>query len=255
MTIRMFADATGCAIYEEAPGGGIDPLDPNDPMNRPFLNPMGWVDNILFHSDFNYYGVVASAMSVTITHPAVAGKTTSRPYSPVSYTGQSVATSHLLLNHNLGYVPLFFVATGGQMIPHGTPTQVAGSAYRMVSAYATATQIRLRDLGISTAAALPSVSRTYQVLVFRSTAKVPGLKSLDLSPGAAVFGQGKFQQAQAHLRALLSGDTPFAVPLGRTAAIRNGSLRVRSANGSIIDVGPFNGTLPSPGFINVTAEV
>jgi hypothetical protein len=254
MTIRMFADATGCAIFEEAPGGG-DPLNPTSLMNRPFLNPMSWVANILFHSEFNYYGVVASTLSVTITHPAVAGVTTARPYTPVNYVGQSVVYDHLLLNHNEGVVPLFFVAYGGQMLPHGTPTQIEAGGYRMVSAYATATQIRLRDLGVSSASTLPAASRTYQVLVFRSTAKDPALKQLDLSPGAAVLGQGKFQQSQAHLRALLSGDTPFAVAKDRTAAIRNGSLRARFSNGGIVDVGPFNGSLPAPGFINVTAGV
>lgn len=254
MTIRMFADATGCAIYVEAPGGG-DPLDPNSLRNRPFKAPMSWVANILFHSEFNYYGVVAKTLGVTVAHAAVPGLTLSRPYSPVTNTGQVVTRDYLLLQHDLGYVPLFFCAYNGQMIPHGTPIQIYAGGGRLVSAYATATQIRLRDLGLSTASDVPAINLNYQVLVFRSTAKDPSLKQLDLSPGAAVMGQGKFQQSQGHLRDILSGDTPFSVALGRTAAIRNGALRVRTPNGSIIDVGPFNGSLPAPAVINVTAGV
>lgn len=252
MSVRLFADATGCAIFEEAPGGG-DPLNKNSQRNRPFVNPMSWIGNILFHSDFNYYGIAAQTLGVSISHAAVAGVTTLRPYTPVSYVGQSVTTTHNLLNHNLGYVPLFFVAYDGQMIPHGTFTQTISGGGRLVSAYATTSQIRLRELGLSTASTLPAVSRTYQVLVFRNIQADPTMKPLELKPGSAVFGQGKFQQNQAHLRATQSGDTPFSIALGRTAAIRNGGLRVISPNGTVITIGSFNGTLPTPGIINVTA--
>src|SRR5690606_10520714 len=107
----------------------------------------------LFHSDFDYYGAVAWDMSRVISHPSVSGLSYQvSPYEPASaqYFGRSSVTTHALITHNLGYVPKFFVAYDGQMIPHGTPIQTdSGNRARFVSAYATTTQIRLKDIGIS----------------------------------------------------------------------------------------------------------
>lgn len=256
MSVRLYADELRCAIYEEAPGGG-DPLNPSSQMNRPVVAPLSWLDNIYFHSDLNYYPTVIDGVT-SISHPSVAGRTVTVGqdiYLSQLYTGQSQTFDHLLIQHNLGYVPLFFVAYDGKMIPHGMPVQSASGGVRLVSAYATSTQIRLREFATSSASPLPAVNRNYQVLVFRSNAVDPALPMLRIEPGDVVFGQGRFRANTPHLRATGPGDSLYAQARDRTAAVRNGSFRAYPPNGSAVNLGPFNGTLPAPGFINVTAGV
>lgn len=256
MSVRLYADGFRCAIYEEAPGGG-DPLDPTSLMNRPVVSPLSWLDNVYFHSDLNYYPVAASG-TTTVSHPSVAGKTQTvgdDAYLSQLYYGQSQTFDHNLITHGLGYVPLFFVAYDGKMIPHGMPVQSASGGVRLVSAYATATEIRLREFATSSATDLPTVSRNYQVLVFRNNVPNPSLPMFLAQPGDVVFGQGKFRGNTPHLRATGPGDSIFAQARGRTAAIRNGSFRAYPPNGSPVDLGTFTGSLPAPSFINVTAGV
>lgn len=221
----------------------------------PYKNPQVNASLVLFHSDFDYYGAVAWNMNRVINHPSVSGLSYKvSPYEPASaeYYGRSSITTHALITHNLGYVPKFFVAYSGQMIPHGTPIQTeSGNRARFVSAYATATQIRLKDIGISSASALSSVSRTYQVIVFRDSVADMALPLLRLSPDDVVMGQGKFRTQWPHLRAVGAGDSPFAQATGRTAAIRNGGIRIRTPSGGAVDFGPFNGSISAPTFINV----
>lgn len=254
--VLLYADEYRCAIYRPASGGGAQD-NPNSPMNRPVLNPLAWLDNILFHSSLGYYGVIAHGTR-TVSHPAVAGRTVTvgdDAYLSQLYYGQTQAFDHLLLQHNLGYVPRFFVAYDGKMIPHGMPVQSASGGVRLVCAYATATQIRLREIATSSASALPAVSRSYQVMAFRANTVDPALPMLKIEPGDVVFGQGRFRANMPHLRATAAGDSVFAQAKSRTAAVRNGAFRAYPPNGAAVNLGPFNGTLPAPSFINVTAGV
>lgn len=256
MSVRFYADEIRCAIYEEAPGGG-DPLNPNSQMNRPIISPLSWLDNVYFHSDLGYYPVAANT-TTTISHPSVAGRTVtvgSDAYLSQLYYGQSLTFDHLLLTHGLGYVPRFFVAYDGKMIPHGMPVQSASGGVRLVSAYATTTQIRLREFATSSASTLPAVTRSYQVLAFRNNIVDPSLPMLRIEPGDVVFGQGKFRANEPHLRATGPGDSLFAQAQNRTAGIRNGSFRAYPPNGSPVDLGNFTGSFAAPTYINVTAGV
>lgn len=257
MSKRFYADASRVVIYEEAPGGG-DPIDPNSLMNRPVVAPLSWLPNVYFHSDLGYYGVEVQGTTV-ISHSSVAGRTVTVGadiYLSQLYYGQSQSFDHLLINHNLGYVPKFFVAYDSKMIPHGMPVQADGSGgVRLVSAYATATQIRLREFATSSSVALPAAVRSYQVLVFRANVPNPALDMLKIEPGDVIFGQGKFRANNPHLRATGPGDSLFAQAKTRTAAVRNGGFRAYPPNGSPVDLGPFAGSLAAPDFINVTAGV
>lgn len=263
MSVRFYSDAIRCAIFEEAPGGG-DPLNPNSAMNRPILAPMSWLPNIRFHSELNYYGIAAKNMNAVINHAAVAGMVRNAGdnggdagNSIVSYFGQGITRTHLLLTHNLGYVPRFFCVYNNRMLPQGIPIQNQDNGrVRFVTAYATTTQIRLFEIGYSTNNALAAATRTYQVMAFRTPAKDPALQMLDMSPGSVVFGQGKFRATEPHLRAYNSqGDTAFAIARGRTAAIGNGGIRAYTPNGGFIDFNGYSGNLTAPAFINVSAGV
>lgn len=251
MSIRFYADEFRAAIYEEAPGGG-DPLDPNSLMNRPILNPSAWVANVFFHSNFDYYSTVVFQPSVTVAHPAVGSPSTYiTPF--ITINGTISQTTHPLVTHGLGYVPRFFVVYQGRMIPHGTPSQVvSNTVVRFVSAYATTSEIRLFETGITGSVGLPAINLNYGVMVFRNSAADPLLDRLRIEPGNVVFGQGKFSMQWPHLRAVASGESPFAQALGRTAAIDNGAVRVWEPNGGPIDFGVYQGSFVSgPGFVNL----
>lgn len=254
MTVRLFADTTGCAIYDEAPGGG-DPLDPNSLMNRPFVSPQSWIDSIYFHSDFAYYGVVAKDMAKVISHAAVAGATTGLP--GVLLYGQVVATSHLLLTHGLGYVPKFQVASGGVLLPEGIPIQVgAGGQARFVTPYATATEIRLYEQGYSSDTALVAASITYQAIAFRSSVADPAFPQLNIDPTATgvSFGKGKFRIDEEHLRIAGGSDTPFSISLGRNVDINSGGIRSvpGGVGGPVIDFGGYAGSFAGSPAVQLT---
>jgi hypothetical protein len=261
MTVRLYADELRCAIYDEAPGGG-DPIDPLSLMNRPVVSPLSWLSNIYFHSDLDYYGIAVKNLSVSISHAAIAGMVRTAAggnqevSAAVTFGGQTVETNHLLVNHGLGYVPKFFCIYDNRLIPHGTPVQDSGFGLkRFVTAYATSTQIRLHEVGYSSASTLPAVSRTYQVIVFREPSADPTEKQLDLYAGGADFGRGKFRGAEPHLRADGLGDVLWPIATGPTAGVRNGGLRVWVPNGSFVDFGPYNGSLGAPSYINTSAGV
>ena len=253
MSIRLYSDATRCAIYEEASGGG-DPLDPNSQMNRPVINPTAWLPNVYFHSDLDYYGIAAQA-TVSISHASIAGQTNPTE-GAVQFLGQAVSTNHLLVTHGLGYVPRFFCIYNGRLIPHGTPVQDAGSGKkRYVTAYATTTQIRLFEVGYSDNTSLPAVSRNYQIIAFRDPTVNPTNTALNIEPGQADFGFGHFRGSEPHLRADGAGDVQWPIATRRTAAIRNGGLRVYQPNGTFVDLMDFTGSLAAPTYITTSAGV
>lgn len=260
MVKRLYADSFRCAIYDEAPGGG-DPNDPNSLMNRPVVSPSSWLSYIYFHSDLNYYGVVASTLGTTLTHPFIptatrlAGGGTGEASGVVNFLGQQGVSDDPILTHNLGYIPNFYGITAGSFVPNGTIIQSEAGGSRFSCMYATTTQIRVRTFGYSNANNLSAYSVTYGAIVFRDVAPISSEMMLDLQPGRVVFGQGKFISSNPHLRVVGSGDSPFAIATDRTAGIRNGGVRAWLPNGSVRDWGAFNGSVPSPSFINITAGV
>lgn len=255
MSIRLYADQLRCAIYEEAPGGG-DALDPNSLMNRPVISPVAWLDNIYFHSDFDYYGTFIYQPSILVDHPVIPGIVTNITTFR-TFEGQAVRNDHLLVQHNLGYVPNFFVIYNGRMIPHGTPVQSVDSGrQRFVTAYATTTQIRLSEVGYSNANSLAQISINYGVMVFANPNVNPAIETFLAEPGNVIFGKGKFRMEWPHLRVVGSGDSPFAQATSATAGIGNGGIRVWPPNDSAIDFNNYSGSFSSPpAFINVSAGV
>jgi hypothetical protein len=217
----------------------------------PYKNPVANIALVIFHSDLNYYGVVAKDLARVINHAAVAGATENIGGTGIIVTGLQVETEHVLITHNLGYPPLFFVAYGGQMIPHGIPIQIESGGQRYVIAHATETQIILREVGFSTDVALPAASRTYQVIVFRDLAAVAALPMFQLKPGVGIFGKGKFQLGENHLRQVGAGESPFALQQDVCAAVGNGGLGIRQPDGTPLTIGTFSGTIPNPTVINV----
>lgn len=250
MSKRFYADETRVVIYEEAPGGG-DPIDPNSLMNRPIISPMSWLPNVFFHSDFDYYNTFI-ATTVSLSHPSRAAGS-SNPTPNVARNSLLYVSDYALLTHGLGYVPKFYAAIGGKMMPNTYPIQIDGTgAFRYVCVYATATQIRVYETAqTSNVQSLSAATFNYQILIFAESNVDPSMDLLEIEPGAVNFGQGKFRDDRPPMRIAAVGETPFAQAETRTTAIRNGSTRSYLPNSGYVDAGPFNGSLPAPSFVNV----
>ncbi len=253
-TVLMTDPATGrVAIFDEAPGGG-DPADPNALRNRPLNSPAAWLAKVFFHSDFDYYEVVAGPTNVAITHPTVAGKTTETATLPkLVHYGQTVVTHHTLLAHGLGYVPSYMVITGSMLLPPCTRIQADGagtlsSRSRWVTPYATTSAIRLMDVGHSSDVALAAMAATYGVVVFKQPAFSNNyLFDFDPASGRVRLGKGKFDSAVRRLRlAGAAGDSPYDIPLGPTIDIANGRTRVVLPDGSVLSESGYDGGFAGP---------
>ncbi len=241
------------AIFEKPPSG--------DPM-APFDDPVGNLQYVKFHSDLQYLSNQITAGPIDITHTLLAGATgtgitvgngsQNTNAAPVA-SGQIRQSSIALYTHGLGYVPLFQVINNNRIVSPGLVIQNPTSQFRMISAYATTTQIFLYELAISSASDLPSWDETYYINIFRNPEADPLLPTLHIQESGMVLAKGKVTDAHRPLRRMGSDDlTPFYLPIGRTVDIKNGAIRNISALAGIKDFGLYTGGFTSSEAIRVT---
>lgn len=259
MTEIFMADrASGkCSIFTEASGGG-DVSDPSSNRNRPLLDPVNWLQNIKFHSDFDYYQVAIGPTNVTVTHPTING-TSVTIVNTAGYTftrqGQVVITDIDLVTHGLGYIPKYMVAYNDSLIGPGSLIQVDTNKIRTIAPYATTNKIILRDTGISSNTNLSSISRDYSVLVFREPeVDSDSLFEFDQSTGEVILGRGKFKSNLKMLRQAEPGDSPFDISLGRTIDIKNGGMKIVLADGTTFTESNYDGSFTGSPSIQCAVE-
>ena len=243
----------GKMVIWEKPGAG-------DPM-APFDDPVEHFDLIRFCSDFQYFSSALRVNGISVAHSSVAGVTGSGYSAPGASggssgpiaNGQVVTTNKLLYTHSLGYVPQFIVLYNGAIVAGGTVVQMTADKRkaRKLSAYATTTEIRLRDIGISSTDALPAASISYDLIIFRDPAKVPGAPLFQASPAAVTLGYGRLTSEQRPLRRAVGAEPSFYLPRTRIADIRNGAYRTITPSGPQ-DVGTYNGSFFSADYLKVT---
>lgn len=250
MTVVLMADTeTGrVALYDEASGGG-DPQNPNSARNAPLNSPLSHLDKIYFHSDFDYMEV-SLLTTVVINHAGYPAA------SPPSFNGGGTAmggnsgfssnsgfavgshtANHLLATHGLGYIPRFKVAVNNQMLPPGFPVQSnAGGAVRAVSAYATTSQIRLREFGTAGSNAMAAQSSTYTVMVFGAQPSPSNNRLIDFNPSTGVLelGLGRWRSDRRYLQ-VVPGGSPFGLLMGRNVDLANGAARAVLPSGGFVD--------------------
>lgn len=234
-----------------------------DPM-APFDNPLAHMDKIKFHSDLQYLSS-SIVQDVSISHTSLAGVAgtgyalgnaggsagTSQPITD----GQLRVTSIPLLTHDLGYVPLVYVIYGNQLVSPGLTVQSLSDRWRGISVYATTTQVFVREVAISSREALPAVSRSYRVIVFREPTEIAGEPTFQVKPSANLFGLGRGKVTQNHrpIRRVASGaDYSFYIPVDRIADIRNGALRIINPDGEVVTLGQYNGAFNQTETIKVS---
>ena len=170
MAVRLFARGSDGVVA--ITNGGVSGATLTDYLNKPLKN----VDNIYFHSNFDYMSLSAK-FSTTITFSA-------RPASQVTVTynkgkdtyQQQVPDSgyvrHDLGTHNLGYTP-FATATRGTASTQVTPTfplQENGAALRFINIEMDTTKIYVYESWVTFTDALSSVTENFDVWVFRNPA-------------------------------------------------------------------------------------
>lgn len=235
MPVFMTRTNGKCALFDEAVGGGAF-NDPAAPRNAPLLNPAAYLANIYFHSDLDYLEV-AFDEEVRIAHASSGAAPPLdaedlQVQSQVKFRG-GAATS-LLLTHNLGYIPDCLVAVGTNAVWPGMPIQTAADGRgRYAVVYATATQIRLHTYVSAGDQALPAITLTYRVIVFKQppTVLTNILFEADGPTKRVRMGRGKFDSDRKYLQ-VVAGGSPFGLSGGRPGDTENGAVIMYRPNGS-----------------------
>lgn len=262
--LRGFPNENIVAVFDEpTSSGAIDNF--NAPRNAPARLPGANIASVHWHIDFFQYELAMPIQSVTVSHAALAGR--EHFWGPqdvfwirdpvytsgISYgvPGRTALAQHTLVTHNLGYVPLAFVAYGGRMLMPGVAVQVASEGRnRFVSPYITSSIVGLREVYNSSANALGAVSRTYQVIVFR-VPEVEGARALFGREGSnVVLGRGKIDTSKQYLRRTGAGDSPFDIDRGPTVDINSGRTRIVTGGTTTTEAG-YAGSFTGPDYIAV----
>lgn len=170
MSVRLFARGSDGVVA--ITNGGVTEATMADYLDKPFKN----VSNIHFHSDFDYMSLAAK-FSTTITFQARASSSVTVEYNKGKDTYQqqvpdSGSVRHDLGTHSLGYTP-FATATRGSVGSQVTPTfplQENGAALRFINVEMDTVKIYIYEYWVTFTDALPSVSETFDVWVFRNPA-------------------------------------------------------------------------------------
>lgn len=259
MPIRGFPTQGIVACFNEPDtGGSIE--DFNASRNAPARDPGSYISYVQWHINFFQYELAYPVQTVNINHPGIAG---SQKYwgpadqfwmgsptytSSISYRvpGQTLSTDHALFYHNLGYVPLAFVAYNGNMLMPGVAVQIESDGRsRFVSPYINTSFVGLREVYNSSIDGMGGVTRTYQIMVFKVPA-AEAQRALFGNEGAnVILGRGKIDTSKQYLRRVGSGDTPFDIDRGPTVDINSGRTRIVSGGDYITESGyggSFNGS-------------
>jgi hypothetical protein len=261
---RGFPDANVVAIFDEPNQiGSIDDIDA--PRNSPAKSPHLHMGSVYWHVDFFQYELAQAIQTVSVSHSSLAGAVkywgpvneywiSSPVYtSAISYEvpGQVQEQTRTLVTHNLGYVPPYFIAYDNKLITSGVFVQSESDGRsRFVSPFATTTTIGLKEVMTASKAALPAVSRSYTVVIFRVPTVVAGAPLFGRHGDGIVIGRGKIDTSKNYFRRVVSSGTPFSLNQGRTIDISNGRTRVVSGGVATTEPG-YNGSFSGPGFVSV----
>lgn len=250
--IRAYPAYGVIACYDENGTGG-DRFDFNAARNAPAKSPSAYLDSVYWHSDFFPFELSAGPVETVVNHAAVATSSYSFgiPGSvELNTQGNVVAADHLLYAHGLGIVPEFFVSLNGSMLTNGTVAQVTAAGIRFVCAYATTSQIRLREVAAIGASTLAAASLTYTTLVFNAPAADPAKPLASLSAGTVELGRGKISSARKRLRQVLPAESSFDFDLGPTVGVRNGGVK-QVTGGNVLADSWYSGGFSGPSYVPV----
>lgn len=260
--LRGFPVQGVVACFDE-PNQVGDWWDIDAPRNAPAKNPGAHLAAVYWHSEFFQYELAMPIQTVSVDHPALAGRQIHWGYDLVYngfnpdagggylVPGQVAVADHALVDHGLGYEPLAFVAYDGRMLMPGVAVQTASAGRsRFVAPYATTSVVGLREVYNSSSSGLDAVNRSYQVMVFRVPLVDAGLPLFANSSGEVVIGRGKVSTGNAYARKVGAGATPFSMDQGRTVDLNNGRARI-ATGGVVTTEAGYGGSFVAPPFVPV----
>lgn len=228
--VKLTPSAT--AVWVKPGAGDVD---------APFDTPVSNLDKVIFHSDLDYFEVLArTSSSVTVNHPAVAH--TEIPESGGGFqwvqgpNANEYFGTYNLFAHGLGSRPDYFIVVqDGQVLPPGMVVQGDGNGNRRyVTTYATSTHIVLHERVQTRTGTLAAVSRDYDVMVLGVTS--PSLtEETILKPDSAKLGKGIIDRTRRYLRAADGSETAYYLTNGKTADLNHGVARVVTPDGTTFD--------------------
>ncbi len=253
-----FASHDAVALFKEASASGVQ-TNWWSVRNSPIRVPGSNLSNVYFHSDFDYYELARPKATITVSHtsvPVYISPDIGIPGLVIKLTGQTRLNDIPIFTHGLGYVPRYMVAFGGAVLTNGTLVQDVGTdgRTRIISAFADANKIYLRELARSTATALPAVSKTYEVMVFKHPTKDPSKPLFSFDGSVVQIGRGAVSSDKNYLRRVLPAESSFDIDRGPTMDIANGSIRVVSG-GNVYSEPHYTGSFVGPAFIPVGGVV
>lgn len=254
---RFFANGVIASFEEPNQIGEIYDFDA--PRNAPAKDPGGHMSALEFHSECDYFELV-DHYPVNVSHAALAGATITNTHGDITVTvyGNVAIRTHVLVSHNLGYIPKYWIAYNGSILCNGTTVhrQDASSSIgrgRRVSHYATTTQILLREIVFSNANAIAATSRNYLVKIFRTPVANPELPPWSLDPEKVQFARGKIRSDRAYLREVLPAESSFDADLVPVMDINHGGVRVTSGGNTYQD-GPYAGSHTGGDFVALASD-
>lgn len=225
----------------------------------PYKRPADFMDLVLFCSDWDYYAEHSRTL-VSLTHQNVPGLTVTDGLGfgggAAVYVGQTLQEQQVLVTHNLGYPPRFWIAQDDRVLPSGMNVQNLSDRARFMSFYATATQIVAVNIGTSSSVALPAFTASYDTVVFKRVAAadvLPGLPLFWAKRARAIMGRGKIDTDIKTVRIGAGTDTPFYIPLGRNVDLNAGASRVVLPNGPTITQAGYAGSFTGSPSLRVFA--
>lgn len=241
------------AAYTEAPGDG-NVEDINALRNAPAKTPAQHLDKVAFHSSFYLYER-AFDLAVTVHHAAIpTGVVTwdAWPGVPTGFQvlGRVVETSHVLLNHGLGYTPLVMVALGGAVLVCGTIVQTSTAGTRFVSVYADNQFVGLGEAGYANEVDVPAVSLIYRVVVFKTPQPDPSEALFSGDATRFQVGRKIVDSTKPYLKRVPPSASDLDMDMDRTVDISNGGSRVVTG-GNVQTDRFYNGSFAGGGFIPV----
>jgi hypothetical protein len=238
MTFRLFNTPLVAAGYTEALGGGdIDDIDAA--RNAPAKTPGEHLDKVSVHSGLDYLEAAFGPSEVTVNHAAVAAGSPPAGQS-INFGWSTVTADHLLFTHNLGYLPIAFVAVNGNQLTPGMPVQVQGDGGCRYASYSvTETGLYLHESASVGTSNLAAVSLTYTFSIKRQPPAPSGGRMLQFSEATGVLSLagGKVRSDRKYAQVADEGEL-FGIALGRTIDLANGAPRFVRPDGVTIDPVP-----------------
>lgn len=239
MPFRLFNTPLTAAGYAETVGGGeID--DINAPRNAPAKTPASNLDKIIVHSGLDYLEAAFGPTDVVVNHAAVAAGSPPAGMS-INFGWSTAAADHLLFNHNLGYLPIAFVAVNDSQLTPGMPVQVqADGGCRYASFSVTETGLYLHESASVGSSNLAAISLTYTFAIMKRPPLAPtGGRMLQFSEATGVLSLAgdKVRSDRKYAQVAPDGEL-FGIASGRNIDLANGAPRFVRPDGTTVDPVP-----------------